>query len=403
MKKQAKILISATAIVAVVAIGTSVASTATDNATAPAKVTGLDITATTTSISMTWNAPDNGGSNITGYTVEIIANSTDTSMANATSTSFAHTAAQVGTFYEYRVRATNDVGDGPWSARGGAQIVVLEAPTAPHLTVSSTSSSIDLSWTEPHNGGSAITGYKVEYWDADSSATTSTASTSGTSWSHASATLGTTYVYRVLAINSVGEGAWSANTTGALVNPAADVPAKVTQFSVSLNSDGKRALSWTAPDDGGSAITGYTVEYDDDTKKKFTASVTGTSWVHEDSSTLGYVHSYRVHATNNAGDGPWSDTFTGLPAQITSLSTSINSDGQLVLSWTAPDNVGPAITGYTIEYDMDSQQKFTASVSGTSWVHDSAVLGYVHTYRVHATNDLGNGPWSSAVSGSLGQ
>ena len=272
MKKQVKILVSVIAIIAVIAIGTSVAGMATD-ATAPAKVTGLNITTTTTSISMTWNAPDNGGSDITGYTVEIVANSTDTSMANATSTSFAHTAAQVGTFYEYRVRATNAVGDGPWSAQGGSSIIVLDPPLAPLLTVSSTTTSINLSWLEPNNGGSPITGYKVEYWEDGSSTATSTASTTGTSWSHTAATLGTTYVYRVLAINSVGEGAWSANTTGALVNPAATAPAKITKYSVSLNSDGKRALSWTAPGDGGSAITGYTIEYDDDAKKKYTALV----------------------------------------------------------------------------------------------------------------------------------
>ena len=116
---------------------------------------------------------------------------------------------------------------------------------------------------------------------------------------------------------------------------------------------------------------------------------------------MGYVHSYRVHATNGIGDGPWSDTFTGLPAQIKQPSTSINANGSLVLSWTAPDNVGPAITGYTIEYDMGSQQKFTASVTGTSWVHDGAVPGDTYTFRVHATNDIGDGPWSGTVSGSL--
>lgn len=312
MKRGIKITLTASVVVAVIAIASSVAGMATTNVTAPAQVTGLNITTTTSEMSMTWNAPDDGGSNITSYTVEIILNYSDASRTTTTTTttSYDHSnSAVVGTFYEFRVRATNDVGDGPWSAQGGTQLVVLDPPAAPHVTVSATASSIDLSWAKPHDGSSPITGYMVEYKEDDPNATEHTASTSGTSWSHTAAVLGTTYAYRVLAISSVGDGPWSDKVTASLISPNSTVPAKITQLNATANSDYDIVLSWTAPDNGGQAITGYTVEYDDEGGKKFTETVSGTSWVHE-AAHLGYEHSYRVYATNSIGNGSWSDTVT---------------------------------------------------------------------------------------------
>lgn len=316
MNKMVKVLIPAAAVVAVIAIASSVAGMATQDSetTVPAQVTGLNITTTTSQISMTWNQPDDGGSDIVSYTVEITANYSDTSLTTTTTTSYTHTGADASTFYEYRVRATNDVGDGPWSAQGGTQLITLELPAAPHVTVSATASSIDLSWQKPYEGSSPITGYMVEYKEDDPNATEHTASASGTSWSHTTAVLGTTYAYRVHAVSDVGDGPWSDKVTASLIGPNSTAPAKITQLNATANSDYDVVLSWTAPNDGGQAITGYTIEYDDEGGKKFTETVSGTSWLHENAH-LGYEHSYRVYATNSIGNGPWSDTVTATPGE----------------------------------------------------------------------------------------
>ena len=96
-------------------------------------------------------------------------------------------------------------------------------PTAPGtpsgLTATAISSSqINLSWIAPSsNGGSAITGYKIERstdsgttWSAVQSNTGST----GTTYSDIGLSSSTTYTYRVSAINSVGTGSPS-NTASA--------------------------------------------------------------------------------------------------------------------------------------------------------------------------------------------
>src|SRR2546428_9392667 len=84
------------------------------------------------------------------------------------------------------------------------------------------SSQISLSWTAPSdNGGSSITGYKVER-SADGGTTWGTvvANTGSTATSYSDTGLAhtTTYTYRVSAINSVGTS--SSSTTASSTTPA---------------------------------------------------------------------------------------------------------------------------------------------------------------------------------------
>ena len=93
-----------------------------------------------------------------------------------------------------------------------------QAPTAPGaptalMAEGSSETQIDLSWTAPaNNGGSAISGYKIEvstdggttWTDLDANT-----GTTGTTYSHTGLAAGTTRDYRVSAINSVGTGAAS--------------------------------------------------------------------------------------------------------------------------------------------------------------------------------------------------
>ena len=83
------------------------------------------------------------------------------------------------------------------------------APTSLTATASGTTT-IDLSWTAPgDNGGSAITGYRIEVSPNGSSGWTNRVADTGTTattYSHTGLSAGTTRHYRVSAINSVGTG-----------------------------------------------------------------------------------------------------------------------------------------------------------------------------------------------------
>ena len=84
-------------------------------------------------------------------------------------------------------------------------------PTAPSLTgVTGGSGSVALQWSAPAwNGGSAVSGYDV-YRGTSSGAETLLAQVGNvTSYTDSTVTNGTTYYYKVSAVNSVGEGAQS--------------------------------------------------------------------------------------------------------------------------------------------------------------------------------------------------
>ena len=196
-------------------------------AVVPGAPTGLSATVgSTTSIDLSWNAPaDNGGRVITGYKVEVSADSGTTwtvleATTGSTDTTYEHTGLTIGNTRHYRVSAINSVGTGAVSNTDSATTTTVTVPGAPtNLTATAIShSAINLSWTAPaNNGGSAITGYKIERHPHGSDWTTSVATTGSTTTTYSSTNLfrETWYFFRVSAINTAGTGAVS-NTADAL-------------------------------------------------------------------------------------------------------------------------------------------------------------------------------------------
>ncbi len=84
-------------------------------------------------------------------------------------------------------------------------IPATKPPGAPVLTASSGSNQVNLSWTAPTPGTSAIISYKV-YKSTTSGNETFLAATSGTTFVDTNVTIGSTYYYMVSAVNSTSEG-----------------------------------------------------------------------------------------------------------------------------------------------------------------------------------------------------
>lgn len=95
-------------------------------------------------------------------------------------------------------------------------------PTTPGVPTGLSSLSGDsrlvLNWIEPsNNGGSSITGYVVEYTPSGGSPTTVNTGSSSASYLLTGLTNGTTYTFRVAAVNSIGTGSYS--TASSAVSP----------------------------------------------------------------------------------------------------------------------------------------------------------------------------------------
>jgi len=105
-----------------------------------------------------------------------------------------------------------------------------------------------------------------------------------------------------------------------------------------------------------------------------------------------------VKASNAVGDSPKSSnsgsvTITTVPATPSAPSASSPSAGVDSVSWSAPNNGGSSITGYTWESD-DGKSGTTASTS----VNVDQEQGTAQSYRVKATNANGDSAWSSYSS-----
>src|SRR2546426_359209 len=190
----------------------------------PQPPTGLTATAASSSqISLSWTAPtDNGGSPITGYKIyRFTSSGTDTAYVNLGNVnSYTNTIVTPGVTYFYKEAAINALGVSPQSNEASATAITV--PTAPqNLQATAGTTNVTLSWNTPsNNGGSAITGYKIERstnsgstWSVLVSNTGST----GTTYSNTGLSPDTTYLYRVSAINSAGTSSPS-NTASATTN-----------------------------------------------------------------------------------------------------------------------------------------------------------------------------------------
>ena len=302
-------------------------------------------------------------------------------------------------------------------------VIVSSAPQAPTgLMLSVGFTTIDASWTAPTNTGTAsISGYHLQYRIKGAPSWSSIdLSTTGTSHSIPSLTSGTNYQVQVAAKNSVGtgpysgikevttvsaEGPWSAEVTET-TTVSGNVPDVPTALALTP-ADGQLGVSWTAPtNNGGSAITGYSVQYR-------TGSGNWSDWPHGGTATTatitgltnGTAYQVRVRTVNKIGNGSWSNSVVGTPAGLPAAPaapTLAESDQQLTVTWISPVNNGAAITGYDVQYRAGDRGDFTAHTHvGTtaSAVITGLTNGQSYQVEVRARNSQGAGPYSDATAG----
>jgi fibronectin type 3 domain-containing protein len=179
------------------------------------------------------------------------------------------------------------------------------APTA--LSASAGHGTVDLRWTAPSDtGGAAITNYRIYRGSAASGESLLVQVGNTTTFQDAGLTNGTTYFYRVAAVNSAGEGPLS-NEASATPGAAA-VPGAPTGLTATPGKPRGIALSWTAPaSDGGSPITAYEVWRGDAQGTETKLTTLGTATSYKDTTAIkGVTYWYLVKAVNAVGAGPGS-------------------------------------------------------------------------------------------------
>ena len=396
---------------------------ATTDPVVPEPPTNLRARAISTSeIELSWRAPANdGGSSIVGYRIRGWAEDapgwvTLVDNTGSTATVYLHEGLAPASTWRYQVMAINAAGAGAASntdtattaaAPPGPPREPAASPRGPHW--------IELTWRAPESaGGVAISGYQIEVYEEGSATWTvleSNTRTTVTLFHHLQLDPGTTWYYRISAINSVGTGEPS-KVASATTDPV--VPAKPTGLVATAEGPWQIDLEWAAPDyDGGAPVTGYLIEVFEGSGdwQILTGNTrsTSTNYAHTDldpASTL----TYRVTAINAAGAGSPSNMATAttdpvVPGPPTNLTVTANGTSRLDLSWAAPGYDGGArVSGYKIEVSDNRGATWATLVENTR----SAATVFPHTglrpattrhYRVSAINRVGTGP-PSGVDGA---
>ena len=165
-------------------------------------------------------------------------------------------------------------------------------------------------------------------------------------------------------------------TSAATTAVAASVPGAPGSLSVSVNDTGKLDLSWDAPgSDGGSAVTGYRVQWKGSDGSWGTpadvseATVTGAG--HTVSGlTDGVEYTFRVYAVNTAGDSPASAEEPGTPRETTApTASSANVDGAtlaITFSEDLSESPVPATTTFTVNVGSNQRGVTSVAISGST-------------------------------------
>ena len=204
--------------------------------------------------------------------------------------------------------------------------------------------------------------------------------------------------YSTIAYQSAGKGMFAAYDTAAPTT----VPASPTVNASVDTQRGATLLNWSAPDDGGSPITGYQV-YRGVAPGTATPYATSASTSFMDTAvTAGTTYYYRVVASNAVGSSePSSEvsvTPTTLPGKPTLLATAGKS--QVKLSWTTPANGGTPITGYAVYRGTAAGAAALVQTlsNGTTYVDTDVQPKTTYFYAVAAINRNGAGARSTEVS-----
>jgi fibronectin type 3 domain-containing protein len=269
-----------------------------------------------------------------------------------------------GTGYEFYVTAVGAGGAESPPSNLAQAIPQMAPPGAPtNLTATANNDgTIRLSWTAP-------AGANLWYWVYHRPGTsgdftrTQYPVTTGTTYTAAYLTLGTTYQFRVSAINAGGEGPQSNTAQAVSTIPPPPAPS----LSAAGLSDGSVRLNWSAPAPG----LLYWIDIRDVTagggwvRQRYPASATTFTATYL---TLNRRYAFRVSAVNGGGVGPASNVVevTSTIPPPANVRAFWSDHTQATVAWTAQNMTGM----FWVYYRNGTSGAWTRSVypvSGRAW------------------------------------
>ena len=339
------------------------------------------------SVRLSWNQ---AGAIVTDYEYELDGSGVWIS-TGSTDKSYTVSGLDNRQLYRFKVRGVNGDGNGPASAEAQATPNAQPPDPPTDLKAVAGDGQVTLTWTAPKSdGGTAITHYQYEQngnWHS-----TVPRDSTDTTYTVTGLTNQRTYRFRVQAFNESQAGP-SRPSNVAEARPTGPTPPDAPTILSAVAGDARVELSWTAPvSDGGFRITGYEYEQNGSGDWVPTRS-TATSRTLRGLEN-GREYTFRVRAINRLGSGAASDPSQPVtPARAPDAPTmlvAMADDGQVELSWTAPESDGGSvITGY--QYEQGDGNWISTQSTDITHTVTGLVNGRSYTFRVRALNRVGPG------------
>jgi len=397
------------------ASGTSNVVTATAG-NPPATITNLTGMPGNGQITLSWSAPNNGGSAIIRYEFRQRIGTTGTWSSwistGSTATSRVVTGLANGTSYGFQVRAINTVGTSGNSNVATVTAGILAPPNAiTNLTGTPGNGQVTLSWSAPNNNGSPIIRYEFRQRIGTTGTWSSWISTGSTATSRVVTGLanGTSFGFQVRAVNAIGASGTSDVVTVTAGHSPVQPPNAITNLT-GTPGNGRITLSWSAPNHGGSAIIRY------EFRQRIGTTGTWSSWITTGSTATSHVvtglangtsYGFQVRAVSAVGASGTSNVATvtaGIataPAAITNL-TGTPGNGRVTLNWSAPNNGGATIIRYEFRQRIGTTGAWSPWMStgstATSHVVTGLANGTSYGFQVRAINAIGTSGTSNVAT-----
>ena len=248
-------------------------------------------------------------------------------------------------------QVNDKLGDPSRVVQGTITVTVTGKPDAPTNVQAEAvgTSAARVTFSAPASNGSPITGYRL--YDATG---TKVADCGSTVCVVSGLTVGRSYTYTVTAVNAIGESSHSASSSVSI----SGVPSQPAQPSVTAGNT-TIDVSWSAPADNGSPITGYTVTASTANGPAASCSTTGGTSCTLSGLRNGQDYTVTVVARNAKGESPASSGAQATPSAprvgpdqpaITNGNTIQQRDGNgalLTITWSLGSS-GSAGWGETI-------------------------------------------------------
>ncbi|MFD2797441.1 Ig-like domain-containing protein [Promicromonospora vindobonensis] len=337
---------------------------------------------------LTWDQPNNNGSDITGYTLK-----TNTGQEHACSTTTCtFDGLQNNVKYTFTVTATNDVGESEPSpaSREARPDQKPDMPEAPSLKFGD--SELTVTWkNRTYTDRSAIECVNLEISPPPADGVTQKTCVEGGQTVWRNLENGTAYTVRAQAKNDAPDPSdWS--NPSAPETPAAPPaqPAAPTAKRVDTAVGGQITVTWTAPANNGDAVSDYYLAVHQDGSKVRTITTADTSQTIQDLSTNS-SYTFTVQAENKAGKSPVSAQSNQVvpygvpdtPSRPTARLGS-NPNGQAQVLWSGISQFRGTGARYEVQA---SGMDWRNAGSGSPYTYTGLNNGTSYTFMVRACNE----------------